>query len=475
LTVTVYIQRVLSQLPEYLQVSAPRGVPVLRLRAPAQTAWTITREALSLEWADQTRTYALLDWSLAELGAALQADGFAIDWRAEVYDDRGAIILHPGSGVGTDLNWTADVAVLHSFTRPLEAALDAVRVATPDLAAQVSLMSAQADWLDHHGQLYGVARDPDRTDSGYRDDIMAAILRPRNTPRGMEENLRHLGDGTAVRVREPWQEIAILSDDAMLSTDQHLQGAPIWQYHTIQLVSPSAHAWPRWLAIANADRPAGTLMLDPATQPATQVLDLSTLAPALAGARVDWFGQRLAPQGDFWLSDNLVLSDSRPPPLWRVSRIEVRAQVTTGLRPPSDIHLWIGAWDQRIWRAPPAYEFYPPTEVAAPPSGSDLPDPAGLPDGATLQVISGTWMVETDAGWVPTGGLSMGVDDVPDPTGLPDGATLQVIGGAWMVETASGWAPVASRPPSPSGLPDPAEAPDGAMLQVVNEQWVISE
>jgi len=581
----------LSQLPQYLRGAPPRGRPVVRVRTPAPTTWCIARETLTLAWDGQTRAYDLLTYTVATLVDALQADGGVLEWFEPAHYARGAVTLREGAGTAAAvLEWSVDTTVLHSLTRPVEAALEAISAATPDLAQQVSLDGADADWLDAHGRLYGIARPSGMDDAGYRAYILAAIMRPRNTPRGMEQNLRQLGDGTVVQVREPWQEIVVLSDTAVLSTDQHLQGAPVWQYHTLQLISPSAHDWPRWLEIANADRPAGTLLLDPATQPAGTALVMTGWLSGIAAGRVDRGGALVRVLGDWVLSDNLVLSDSRPPPLWRVSRVEVRGLVTAGLRPAAAVNGWVGSWDQRTWRPLPTYEFYPPltvldpaagqlsdgyyyiplgadtwvrrvTETAwaidaaagvrapdapgqagdwylaagylqlcvaparwcrlavestwtdgpwpadaaerpgdavwvapywyrkvaddawvravmetqfteRPPSRSDLPDAATLPDGATLQVTGGVWAVETASGWVPAGGLPAGADGLPDPAALPDGSTLQVMSGVWMVETLSGWVPTAGLPPNSSGLPDPAALPDGATLQVLGGAWI---
>ena len=404
--------RVLSQLPQYLRGAPPRGVPVVRLRAPGPATWRIARETLRVAWGAQVRTYDVLDHTIASLVDALQADGFVLEWFDAEHYGRGAAVLKDGAGTAVDaLAWSADITVLHSFTRPAEAALDAISDATPEFARQVSLDGADGDWLDHHGRLYGVQRPAGMDDAGYRAYIVAAIMRPRNTPRGIEQNVQRLGDGTPVRVREPWQEIITLSSDADLSGEKCLQGAPVYQYHTMQLVAPSGHNWPLWLSIANADRPAGTIMLAPATRRPAQAVAVGELLGSLFAWRIDWIGAHIV-DADFLLSDNLVLSESRPPPLLRLGRVAVRGQATTGLRPASSETGWVGQWDQRKWKQLSSYEFYPPTRLAKVSAG-------GFSDGYYMVTVDGnTWARRAaETVWSADGGAGVLAPDAPGQAG----------------------------------------------------------
>ena len=81
------------------------------------------------------------------------------------------------------------------------------------------------------------------------------------SPAAIASNIERV-TGYDITVREPWQEIFFLSDPlrpSRLSGQQHLQGAPIYEYHTVQLISARGGVdWSAILREARADLPAGT-------------------------------------------------------------------------------------------------------------------------------------------------------------------------------------------------------------------------
>lgn len=105
-------------------------------------------------------------------------------------------------------------------------------------------------------------------DGEYTAHIQAEVARPRSSPVAIASNIYRI-TGTEVTVREPWQEIFFLSDPlrpSRLSGQQHLQGAPIYEYHTVQIVASGGGVdWPAILREARADLPAGTILLPPVT------------------------------------------------------------------------------------------------------------------------------------------------------------------------------------------------------------------
>lgn len=369
-------------LPRYFN-SDPEKREAVRLRAPAGTTapWEIRDERMTIAWGDQTRVFELHDHTVSALVDALQAEGFVLD---PGYDHLllalGAVVLLEGRGTLVDFSGTpfyGFTSLLHAITRPVEREWRLFHAAIPEAVDQESLATADAEWLDVHGALYGIPRPTGMADAAYRAHLRAEVFRPRNTPRGLEHSLRRLGY-PQVRVREPWQEMHYLSTDATLSGAHHLPGAPIYEYHTLQLTANAHQAWAGPLAQAEADRPAGTVMLPPAT-----LLPPTRLGAVLAGLVIHavntfYYAVVLACNRYGVLSLDLTLSAALAAPPISLARIAVMALWTEGLR-AAEIGeqwggAWDGAWDERTWlgvAAAPA-EMSPPLTIALSPGFDTL-------------------------------------------------------------------------------------------------------
>lgn len=365
----------LRYLPKYFNID-PEKREAIRLRAPAGTTatWDLYDERLSLAWADQTRVYDLRDYTVGAIVDALQAQGFVLD---PGYDHLllalGAVVLLEGRGTLVDYAGSpfyAFTSLLHVLTRPVESGWRQFQDAIPEAVDQESIATADADWLTVHGDLYGIPRLAGMDDATYRAHLIAEVFRPRNTPRGIEHSLLRLGY-PAVRVREPWQEMHYLSTDATLSGAHHLPGAPIYEYHTLQLTANDHQAWAGPMAEADADRPAGTILLPPATLLPVTVLTTGIAALVIAMAAATQYAVVLYYNRHGLLSWDLALSDITAPPPLPVARITVMAVTTLGLRGPYQAGGATGGWgattwDSATWQAiaetPP--EFTPPITIA---------------------------------------------------------------------------------------------------------------
>lgn len=361
-------------LPQYFN-NDPEKREAMRLRAPAGTTapWEIRDERLIIAWADQSRVYEFHDHTVGSLVDALQAEGFTLD---PGYDQMllalGAVVLLEGRGTLLDFSGTpfyGFTSLLHAITRPVEREWRLLHAAIPDAAAQVSLADADSDWLDVHGDLYGIPRLAGMDDVVYRQHLLDEVKRPRNNPRGIEHTLRRWS-GQDIQVREPWQEIFTLSA-SRLSGRQFLEGAPVYQYHTMQLVASAVGMdWALLQAIADADRPAGTVLLPPATHPgAVQVGDLAAHW-ALAVGGMTHYGYVLPVNSFGRLSVDLSLSHSVPPPGIAIGPISCIGIATVGLRGPyqesNAQFAWTGLWDERPWSPVAAIpvEMIPPITLS---------------------------------------------------------------------------------------------------------------
>jgi hypothetical protein len=201
------------------------------------------------------------------------------------------------------------------------------------------------------------------TDTDYTARIVQEVQRVRSSPAAMLRNIRRL-TGHDLALWEPWRELHVVSQSPLSGTD-HLQGAPIYEYHRIQLVARSGIDWTPVLREAEADRPAGTLMLPPATQmPVLYVAEVG-LTPNLG--QIGRWAEELKWNVYGRLSIDLRPSHYLPSPMTALGHVEVRGLGTHGLRGPyeyfGDSSLsWIGLWDSRTWAtgntAMP--ELYPP-------------------------------------------------------------------------------------------------------------------
>lgn len=344
----------------------PQAEPVFRVHWPDGLRMRVADGTLTLTRPDGADTYALDALSLAELIDRIEADGYTVPWQSDRETSRGAHTL-----IAVDQD-QYDRDTLDAYINPVWAHMDALaagivpaRDQIAPMLRQIVLPQSEAAWADLFGRIFGIPRRGAETDAVYTRRIIVEVGRARSSPIAILENIRRL-TGESLALREPWMEIFELSRSALSGPD-HLQGAPIWQYHTMQLVARVAPDWPAVLREANADRPAGTLMLDPATHPWPMTTPAAfdglsiLLARTIATASVvAWFEQGR-------LSMDLALSAGpRPSRNEAAARIHVRALSTVGLRGPYSslgdaARGWYGPWDGRQWAPePPAAEIYPP-------------------------------------------------------------------------------------------------------------------
>jgi hypothetical protein len=208
---------------------------------------------------------------------------------------------------------------------------------------------------------------PVEGDAVYTARISQEVRRARSSPAAILSNIQRL-TGHILTLWEPWRELHVLSQSPLSGSD-HLQGAPIYEYHRLQLVAQRGIDWTPVLREADADRPAGTLMLPPATKmpPFTVTVPSVTLTLGRAGIGADelrWnaYGR---------LSVDLTLSAYIPPPMTEMGVVGVKALTTLGLRGPYEyldqtLTTWYGNWGSRTWGQDVVIpnEMYPPHEIA---------------------------------------------------------------------------------------------------------------
>ena len=297
---------VVRYLPRSLS-SDPDLRPALRLGASVAIGYRLRDDALVLTAGTETRTVDLVGLTLLDLLGVLRDAGLNPVWSDPDLVALGAVILADAQGdlaAGDTLELAARTSLIYVFARPVEAEYRRLRAAVPEAAAQVSMASADAAWLDRHGALYGLPRPRGLDDGTYRRWLLAEILRPRNNARGIELTLRRLL-GRDIRVLEPWQEVARWSVSAA-SGAHHLPDGTHWGKNLFQLSGVDPDDLDAARTIVENDRAAGCLMLDPAWTPLARLV-----ARGEIGVRASIGHQCVR---------NLAGGQGAWPPIWSVSR-----------------------------------------------------------------------------------------------------------------------------------------------------------
>ena len=340
-----------------------RHVPVLalRIRHPDGAGWSIDGFTLEVFAPGVTTSVDLRAVTVREVADHLISLGFEVPHVA--LGHLSAALLIEGGGHQGDSNGD-HVYGYTSLLSVLSGALGrADEVAKADILnalRQMILPQSGGEWADMFGGIFGVPRLGER-DALYTARIIEEVRRARSSPAAILLNIKRL-TGHDLTLREPWMEVFTLSGSALSGAD-HLQGAPTYEYHRAQLVSRVGIDWSGPMACAEADRPAGTLMMDPAVHP---------LALLPGGAMVDGLGEGWrtntlvfiarvlnAPR----LSNSLILSANDAEAPMETARVDVRWISIEPLRAAdlSGGEGWLGLWDSRTWDGSGiTFDFYPP-------------------------------------------------------------------------------------------------------------------
>lgn len=346
----------------------PDAALALRVRHPERASWRVEGDTLTLSVPGSSSEYNLAQWTLSELAAQLTADGFEVVSLHPELAHFSARILINGHGSEDASSGDHITAITSPIAILLSALGQELRLGAETIVnalRQLILPQSAGEWADLFGDIFGIPRLVDEPDEHYTVRIVDETLRHRSNPAAILRNIKRL-TGLDLEIREPWKEVAYWNQ-SVLSGPHHLQGAPIYEYHTMQIIARQGLDWGPVLREASADRPAGTMMLPPATHPWPWFNDEIEPIPELSrvDARADWL--RLNAYG-IWSRD-ATLSQMPPPPAFQFSQILVSGMGSFGLRGPygslEDRRTWFGGWDDRIWSQPSTYpvEMSPPRNI----------------------------------------------------------------------------------------------------------------
>ena len=242
----------------------PLAELAIRVRHDDGCTWSVAAGVLEVTAGAAEHVYQLTDFTVAQLSDRLELDGFQVVRVNSGYGHLSALALVEGANdqwqsngdhlrVFTSLMW----ALFQGYSREIDAAQEQVRQAL----LQMVITTAEGEWLDLWGTLYGVPRIAGESDADLRLRIPREAFRLRVNPRAIELAIKEL-TGKAVAIREPWQDVFTL-DQSLLSGPDRLQDGDLVGSFLIQPQSAGPIDWADVLPIIERSRPAGVLMLPP--------------------------------------------------------------------------------------------------------------------------------------------------------------------------------------------------------------------
>jgi hypothetical protein len=258
----------LNNLPEFFSRD-PQADLALRVRHPAGLRWHITcADILTLSPDGLPETVIdLRAYTLSTLAAYLRTLGFEVPYCNPSLSARQSSVLLPGSGDQDKSNGDhlyGFRSILWAHLKALDIALADTDLALAAMLRQLILPQAREDWADYWGYHFGMPRLTGETDADYTQRIIDEFYRARNNPVAMKNNVKRY-TGADIELFEPWTQMWTLDQSRLSGNDGHFPSGDFYAYHWLQPIARQLGIdWQKILPVLHADRPAGTLLVDPA-------------------------------------------------------------------------------------------------------------------------------------------------------------------------------------------------------------------
>lgn len=236
-----------------------------RLRHPSRASWRVADGVLTAYIANvEAGTFALKDFTVAQLSTALHGAGFEIlDLNSSV-SGMSALVLVEASGDEYESNGDR----LFAFTSLLWVLLSGYSVELREQSRQIGqalrqmiITQAEGEWLRVWGTLFGVGDEIGESDADYAARIPREAFRERVNAYAIEKAIRDL-TGFDVRIEEPWRNIFRL-DESLLSGPHRFYDGERTGYHLIQPVSRQTVDWSVVLPIVERNKAGGVIVIGP--------------------------------------------------------------------------------------------------------------------------------------------------------------------------------------------------------------------
>ena len=264
MSATTTLQRLLKHPHAAVFDKDPLAELVLRVSHAGGSSWVVAAGVLTVVAGGEEFTYQLTGYTVNTLADAMQADGLSVARVNSRYGHLSALALVEGNSgqwlsngdhlrVFTSLLW----ALLQGYSREVDAAQEQIRQAL----LQMVIATAEGEWLDLWGTLYGVPRMTGESDAALRIRIPREAFRLRSNPRAIEAAIKEL-TGKDVTILEPWMDVFAL-DGSLLDGPEKIQDGDRVGPFLIQPYSSGPIDWSDVLPIIERNRPAGVLVLPP--------------------------------------------------------------------------------------------------------------------------------------------------------------------------------------------------------------------
>lgn len=235
-----------------------------------------------------------------------------------------ALTLIPGTGDSFQSNGDhiyARTSLLWAWGDPIARWIKQARGDIAEMLRMLVVRQSGGQWSDLWASYFGLKRSPNERDDALNRRTEWEWRRPRSNPKAIELNIKHLLNQDVV-VREPWKEMMIVSKSKLSGTDK-LPNNQEFCYHRIQLVAEDVYNWGPATVEAEADRPAGSLLMGPATRPLPFLADGIIQSPAIDFGITAEFGQRAYSFNGQIISVNWNLSNSIVRPLFEIDSVDL--------------------------------------------------------------------------------------------------------------------------------------------------------
>ncbi len=262
--------RLLASLHDAVFDTTPVSVTAFRLsHAGGAVYWSVLDETLTATVAGSPHTYALAEFTLASLVAALQADGFVA---AEVDDrllSRSAAILLELSGQSDlafgDRVMAADNDLLRALFGGYARELRGAKLAVTEAIKQIVIPTSAGEWLANWGRLFGINRKTGQSDAEFAAYIPQEVARERINNIAIQQAIKD-ETGQSIYIREPWRDMFRLDARSTLSGQHRTYDGTTVGPHLIQPIAYGSADWTGVPEVIDRNRAAGVIMMDPEIQ-----------------------------------------------------------------------------------------------------------------------------------------------------------------------------------------------------------------
>lgn len=181
-----------ERLIEYLYRSFskdPERFLALRIRSSSFLVWQVENDTLSLTTSLSTTVFNLADFTLGSLCDAIaMVPSLTVEYLAQD-SHLSALVLLNGSASQTESNGDhlyGYGSLLWSYMHPVAGELIEAETQIGNMIDQMSITTADGDWLDEWGDYFGIPRNLGEPDAWYSNRMIVEILRPRGNNKAIE-------------------------------------------------------------------------------------------------------------------------------------------------------------------------------------------------------------------------------------------------------------------------------------------------